>query len=496
MKRILLFALAMMCIGCSEPAQELKPRTIITTDGEVDDMDSFIRLMLYANDLDIEAIVYTSSQWHWSGDGKGTLFTSQQPHLARRYGEMESFRWLGLEWIQDFIDKYEVSYPNLIQHDPDYPSPDHLRSILKVGNVISEGDMTVETEGSEFIREIIMDDEPGPIYVQAWGGNNTLARALLSIEEDNKDSEGWETLKKKISEKLVIMTIQDQDATYRNYIGPNWPEIRVVRNNMQFWAFAYGWAQGVPKELHKYLDGNWFKENIKFGHGPLMATYYTWGEGYELNDPDDHYSTMEETEAAGRMKYDFISEGDSPAFLALLDFGLRSTEDFSWGGLGGRYAQSKDNPYLMTEGRDLADFNPITGKEDRSWPIIRWLNVLQNDFAARADWCVNDFENANHRPVASVRGSLDLTAVPGEKIVLKGRASDPDNDKMSARWWQYHEADTYDGKIEIAGADSYEASFTVPADAVSGDTIHVIYQITDDGTPSLSHYQRIIITVV
>jgi hypothetical protein len=30
-----------------------KPRTIVTTDGEVDDVDSFIRMLLYANEFDI-----------------------------------------------------------------------------------------------------------------------------------------------------------------------------------------------------------------------------------------------------------------------------------------------------------------------------------------------------------------------------------------------------------------------------------------------------------
>src|SRR4030042_577690 len=41
------------------PAPE-KPRTIITTDGEVDDMDSFIRMLLYANEFNIESLVYSS----------------------------------------------------------------------------------------------------------------------------------------------------------------------------------------------------------------------------------------------------------------------------------------------------------------------------------------------------------------------------------------------------------------------------------------------------
>jgi hypothetical protein len=37
-------------MSCQEnhQAESMKPRTIITADGEVDDMDSFIRMLLYA----------------------------------------------------------------------------------------------------------------------------------------------------------------------------------------------------------------------------------------------------------------------------------------------------------------------------------------------------------------------------------------------------------------------------------------------------------------
>ena len=49
-----------------------KPRTIITTDGEIDDVDSFIRMLLYANEFNIEGLIYSSSQWHYKGDGKAT----------------------------------------------------------------------------------------------------------------------------------------------------------------------------------------------------------------------------------------------------------------------------------------------------------------------------------------------------------------------------------------------------------------------------------------
>jgi hypothetical protein len=35
----------------------------------------------------------------------------------------------------------------------------------------------------------------------------------------------------------------------------------------------------------------------------------------------------------------------------------------------------------------------------------------------------------------------------------------------------------------------------VPADAAEGQTIHALLQVTDDGTPPLTSFQRVIVTV-
>ena len=120
---VLALALAVLLVGAS--VADAKPRTIITTDGEVDDIDSMARWFLYANEMDTVGLVYSSSQWHWKGDGKGTLFTS--PTNSARYGTRTDLRWVGETWIQEQIDLYAASYDTLKQHAPGYPTPDHLR---------------------------------------------------------------------------------------------------------------------------------------------------------------------------------------------------------------------------------------------------------------------------------------------------------------------------------------------------------------------------------
>ena len=123
----------------------------------------------------------------------------------------------------------------------------------------------------------------------------------------------------------------------------------------------------------------------------------------------------------------------------------------------------------------------------------RWTPALQNDFAARADWCVKSYENANHPPVVVLNHGVDLKAKPGETVKLSAEGtSDPDGNGLVYKWWQYREAGTYDGIVEIKDAGNQDASFPVPSDARAGQTIHVICEVTDNGKPPLTRYQRVV----
>jgi hypothetical protein len=470
-----------------------KPRTIITTDGEVDDMDSFIRLLLYTNDLNIVGFVYSSSEFHYAGDGKGTQFTSNMP-WAKQYGTRTELRWLGTQWIQDYIDKYAMVYQNLLLHDKNYPTPQHLMSLVKVGNITFEGEMDHDTEGSDFIRKLLLDDNKLPVLVQIWGGTNTVARALRSIEEEYKMSAQWQDIYKKVSDKLVLYLILDQDETYKKYVSVSWPDVNVINNSAQFWSLAYPWKQMSPPNMHPYLGGRWFSENIKFNHGPLLEGYFLWGDGQKLTADFDHtHGDTVQMKEKGMTKYDFISEGDSPSYLYLVDVGLRSAEDASYGGWGGRMVKSA--PHQWQDGDNAMDFNPAAQKDDKSYPQTRWIDVIQNDFAARADWCVKNYKEANHAPVVKLNHGKNIKAARRETVKLGASATDPDHDKITCKWWQYFEADSYAGKITLNDPSSLRTSFIVPADARSGDTIHVICEVTDHGMPALTRYARVIITV-
>lgn len=161
-KRILLLLCYITCLlpQCLAGTNE-KQRVIVTSDGEIDDECSIVRFLLYANEWDIEGIITSSSQYHWQGH-----------------------KWAGDDWINPYLDAYEKVYDNLKQHDRDYPTPQYLRDRTVLGNVKAEGEMDEVTEGSELIVNVLLDEtDPRPVWIQAWGGTNTIARALKTIEE-------------------------------------------------------------------------------------------------------------------------------------------------------------------------------------------------------------------------------------------------------------------------------------------------------------------------
>ena len=511
-KFILTLSILFMFSNLIIATEKNKSRTVITTDGEVDDMNSVIRALYYSNDMDIEGIVLTSSMYHYAGNEKKGI---------------KPFRWTGTDWIYDFLDKYEKIYPNLKVHDNSYPTPEYLKYITKIGNISNVGEMEEVTEGSKFLENLFLKKDSRKLYVQTWGGTNTTARALKSIEEKYSNNKNWSELKKEISERLVIYIILDQDDSYGNYIAKKWPEIKIINDRSNFWHFAYAW-KFHSEEVNKYLQGQWLYENFKINHGPLLKKYALMGDGNLIDGElyEEQRGTEEYLEKNPQyQKYDFISEGDSPSFLYLIDNGLRSMENPSFGGWGGRFNVAKDNLYENV----ALDFNPYTNQFEAEYALMRWFDDIQRDFAARADWSVeSDYNKANHNPIISVKEGLNIKAKAGEEVSLTAKGSDPDGDIITYKWWHYGEADSYEESkvsknpieyqkayglifsiyrklsenekidniiLNVSGNSNEKLKFKVPSDAKKGDTIHIILEGQDNGKFNLKHYQRVIITV-
>ncbi len=498
MKRLFII-FGLLCVATSIYSQE-KARTIITTDGELDDVDSFIRMLLYSNEFKIEGLVISSSQWHYAGDGHGTKFTSELEFTKKLYGERTELRWPGTQWIYDLVDAYGAVYPNLKNHAPGYPKPEELKRLIRIGNIEFEGEMEKETEGALLIKERLLDDNLTPLYLQAWGGTNTIARALRSIEEEYINRPNWQDIYKKVSKKAIIYTILDQDATYKKYVSQKWPDIKIYYNENQFWSFAYFWKRQVPPALQKYMEGSFMGPKIILNKGPLMKKYYSYGDGNPpLGEIEDIYSDQEKAKKnqwGSFGKYDFISEGDSPAFLHLVDMGLGNLENPNYGGWSGRLNLSEKVPNKWEDGKATAEYNPYTKQEDLSYAQTRWVADIQNDFAARASWCVNTFGEANHKPVIENAKSKNvILAKAGKKVILSLKATDPDFDPITYNYWYYKEAGNAKTEPIIQMKKNGRCTVSIPKKAQVGDTFHIIAEAQDSGEPTLKNYKRFIITI-
>jgi len=198
-----------------------------------------------------------------------------------------------------------------------------------------------------------------------------------------------------------------------------------------------------------------------------------------------------------------------------------------WGGWGGRYIYRQ--PYgethpIWTQGGDeffrTTSQDAVTGTDGKQYvsdqaTIWRWREAFQNDFAARMTWTVADFAHANHNPIAVVNGKtgtepIEMDVSVGQAVTLDaGQSTDPDRQKIDFHWFHYAEAGMADGNlaaVTLSGVDS--AQVTVKADAACrpgwlpglvpcrGDGVaHLILAVTDEGTPRLTSYRRVILHV-
>lgn len=464
MKKSRLFILLAIFICVMPGGANERQRVIVTSDAEIDDECSLARFMLYLNDFDVEAIISSSSQYH-----------------------AHDHKWAGDDWYVPYMHAYAEVYPNLVRHDRNYPAPEAVRNMFYTGNVETVDEMEKVTPGSQRIVEVLLDKtDSRPVWLQAWGGTNTIARALKTIQDEHPGEMDY------VAGKLRFYFIWEQDNTYQDYIRKNWGKYNIPTIiSDQFIAYFYHWKKYLPADIQTYLDGKWMNENILQNHGKLCSLYKAHENG------------------------DFRSEGDSPAYFHVIPVGLRSYENPAWGGWGGRFVNIRENTWLDPVNEPDYEYPEGRWYTSNAWgrtrlkqeipndtllteylrPMWRWAKALQNDFAARADWCVNDYNGANHQPLVKCNAK-DITARKGQRIWLSSEGThDPDGDALNYKWWQYNEAGTYNGNIAIQSPNGKETYVTVPDDAPTGSDIHVILEVSDNGSPSLTRYARTVIKV-
>lgn len=455
------------------PAANDAHRVIILSDieNEPDDTQSFVRLLLYSNQLDIEAMIATTSVHMQDG--------------------------VHPESIRALIAGYGQVRANLLEHERGFPAEKALQARVFAGQpaygMAAVGDGK-DSAGSTRIVHALDSADPRPLWISVWGGANTLAQALHTLRATRPEPE-----LQRLLAKLRVYTISDQDDAGA-WIRRTFPQLFYIVSPGGYGHATWGGIHQVVDGIDNEAIGNaWLARHIQQGHGRYGALY-----------PDVAYGM----------------EGDTPSFLSLIPTGLSDPEHPEWGGWGGRYElttpERKDTePDGFTGGvpveaetraiwSNAADsvfpyrpedtgraFRPaktaITSARATIW---RWRDAFQHDFAARMAWTHEPWSKANHPPVARLAHPDRFTVRSGESFFLDAAgSSDPDGDSLSYRWFDYPEAGTLKTPIPVQGAENTRRVRVVAPEVTQAGTAHFILAVTDKGEPSLTRYRRVIVTV-
>ncbi|WP_052505720.1 DUF1593 domain-containing protein [Novosphingobium sp. P6W] len=485
----LMAACAAPALAAPLPAEHLdtaegKPRLFVLSDigNEPDDQMSLVRLLLYSNEIDIEGLVATTS-----------TFQKSVTHS---------------ETIRAIVADFGKVRPRLLDNAPGWPTAQALAETIASGPAaygVAAIDAASPSEGARKLIAAADRADTRPLWVDLWGGANTLAEALAHV----RATRSAEELARFVA-RLRVYAISDQDDAGPS-IRREFPDL--------FWI-------GSPStpDSGDFAKATWT--------GISGDKYYLNGEGADFTTVTNEWLGAHIRKGplgAHYPRYWFIMEGDTPAFLGLIDNGLEARRSPSWGGWGGRYVMRQ--PYgesrpLWTQGGDMfyriasqdtvegADGRPHTSDQATIW---RWRTAFQNDFAARMDWTVKPFAQANHAPRIAIEGSagtgvVERTVRKGEVLHLDaGASTDPDGQKLTYRWFLYNEAGVKNGerpadltlsqasdaKVAITARDTCTAGWLpdlAPPCPASGKA-HVILAVTDGGSPAITRYRRVIVTV-
>jgi len=437
-----------------------KPRVLVLTDisNEPDDEESLVRFLVYSNEYDVDGLIAVTSTW---------LKTEPRPAL-----------------IRTAIDAYEQVRPALLVHASGFPSAEALRAVTTSGQPgygVAAVGSGKQSAGSDLIIRAVDAADARPLWLTAWGGTNTLAQALSDVRASRTSAEVDAFVA-----KLRVYAISDQDDTGA-WLRREFPNLfYVVSPSDQSNAnYARATWTGISGDEHydngpgyqlDLVSNAWLSTNVRTGHGALGQLYPQW-------------------------KY--IMEGDTPAFLGLVDNGLGSSLGPGYGGWGGRYALTTptgESRPIWTDSPDTFAYAPGKSATSNQTTIWRFRPDYQYDFAARMDWCVaSTFSAANHNPVPKLnddptKAVMRVKARAGDTVPLSAMGtSDPDGNSVSVHWYIYPEAGTAVPGAMLSASEGLTTELNLKAGTTG--TVHVILDAKDNGTPPLSAYRRVVVDV-
>ena len=436
---------------------------------EIDDVESMIRLLLYANEIDLEALIPASSMFYAGGKEED------------------------IQVVHDIIDAYEQVKPNLDIHAEGYPSADYLRSITVPG-IVGTGYADAkynDNPGVNRIIKVVDQEDERPVWVGLWCGCNTLAQAVWKVSQ----TRSLKDLNKFLS-KLRVYGISDQDKsgiwlrrTYGDklfYIvspsGGNFPSC---------FQFMFSTWQGIS------IDGMRKSDKPKKGYRGARKDLVTKEWLMKNIYGQSIYRRLYPMPTV-------LMEGDTPSYLGLIPNGLNDMDHPNYGGWGGRYQYGippkapflgkKELYPIWYDSKDTIELADGSTETSNFATIWRWREGYQHDFAARMRWTeTSEYKDANHPPIVKLNTPNELTVKANERVTLSAEGSyDPDGDALTYKWYNYKEAGNYSQVVKVEKPDQAATAFTAPNSAC---TLHFILELRDNGTPALTRYARVIVHV-
>lgn len=434
----------------------LRPRLVVLTDigNEPDDAESLVRLLLYANEIDIEALIASTSTW---------LKDRVNPSL-----------------IQERVRAYGEVLPNLAVHATGWPRAEDLLQRIYAGapHYGLEGvGPDQDTDASRAIVAIVDRPDPRPVWFALWGGATDLAQALDSVRRTRSP----QALAAFVA-KVRVYSISDQDDA-----GPclraQFPQMFWIASIHGFGQYRLATWNGISGDLMnpiagadtRLVDRDWQAANV-IGKGPLGALY-----------PRSLY----------------ILEGDTPSFLGLIPNGLNVPDRPDYGGWGGRYTRVSPHLGLYADAVDTVvgvDGQTHTSNHATLW---RWREAFQNDFAARIGWSISPRRaDGLHPPVLRLNGvaghePVRIAAAAREIVELNAAGSrDPDGRGLTLRWSQYKEptGGVFAPPVRLSETQGERTQFTTPP-VRSQTELHILLAGRGQGASGLTRYRRAIVTV-
>lgn len=286
------------------PHDYSKKRVLISTDiggGDKDDTQSLIHFLAYANMFDVEGIVISRPRGHIR----------------------EALR---------VIAAYEKDYPRFRFVSADYPTPEYLRSVIKVGarRMVNRRDerllrtpdkgYSVPTRGSRLIVRAARKSDPRPLHILVWGSATDVAQALSNAQD----------IKSKVN-----LHLGGTGRTAYNYVFDPTPLNYLRRmSGLRMIDGTYGrgvWGGGLRK-TSKYGNVGFVSQVIR-PRGSLGRLFYQISESIDVNS----YG---------------LKMGDSGTVFFMMNGSYEAPWQPSW---GGQYCPSTNdmNHFIMCDNPDL-----------------------------------------------------------------------------------------------------------------------------------------------